>query len=99
MDVPARRKSPGPKAPDRRINEVREDEAAVREAPVRAIDPRPGPGRQQNKVSARHGLSVRRETQIARDHLVAPGMTVIAIEMTATVEVGPPAQDERERQG
>ena len=78
---------------------MREDEAAVREAPVREIDHRPAPGRSQSKVSGRRGLSVRRETQIARDHLVAPGMTGTAIEMTATVEVGPPAHDERERQG
>ena len=78
---------------------MRADEAAVREAPGREIDHRPAPGPRQNKVSARLGLSVRRETQTARDHLVAPEMTGIAIEMTATVEVGPPVHDERERQG
>ena len=76
-----------------------EDEAVVREAPVREIERRPATGLPQNRGSVRPGLSVRRETQIARDHRVAPEMTGTAIETTAIVKVGPPAHDERERQG
>ena len=74
-------------------------DAVVRGAPVREIEHRLAIGLLQNRGSVRPGLSVRRETQIARDHRVAQEMTGTAIEMTAMAKVGPPAHDERERQG